>query len=238
MLTSHEPSPVDTPVAGDRPPRDRLRLLLVLTEFPPRIGGMQTHADAIGQCDQITSEQILARPVTGHEAWLIDQWGITHAIGARAMIGRASGSIDLTVLHPSVSATHACIEKRGSSRRPPGGSEAPGGENLGSWYLIDFDSLNGTYLNGRRIADAELSLGDEIEIGSMQIVVSRGRRSVARAKDESRPSTGRSAASSTPIPGRTATSRATSTAAVEAGAVRRRCNAARCRTSPATAATC
>ena len=44
----------------------------------------------------------------------------------------------------------------------------------GSLLLEDLGSTNGTYVNGERVEEAELSPGDEVIIGRFHLVVARG----------------------------------------------------------------
>lgn len=78
--------------------------------------------------------------------------GSTYRLHAALLIGR-SGEADLILDDISVSRRHAEVR--------PG----PGG-----WTVADLGSLNGTYLNLRRVEEAELSHGDEIQIGLFRLV--------------------------------------------------------------------
>jgi hypothetical protein len=56
---------------------------------------------------------------------------------------------DLTIPEPTVSRRHASLHSR-----------------VGSWYLLDHGSTNGTFVNGRRLqAPTRLADGDEISLG-------------------------------------------------------------------------
>ena len=66
----------------------------------------------------------------------------------RFFIGKLRGQVDLVISSPGVSRIHAGIEKRGDH-----------------YYLADFNSTNGTFLNGERLMANEyrqLQTGDEI----------------------------------------------------------------------------
>jgi hypothetical protein len=138
-------------------------------EQPAQIGGLcRAHADAIGQCRQLTSEQISSSHVGAPAAWLIDQWGCTHGLADIMVIGRSPQDTDLTILHPSVSTRHARIDHQG-----------------GTWTLVDLDSLNGTMRNNERLAVAALVDGDRLCFGEVsfyftqlsvpQILIDEGR---------------------------------------------------------------
>ena len=72
--------------------------------------------------------------------------------GERLSIGRRPDSAvfldDITV-----SRDHALLISRGED-----------------WYLDDFGSLNGTYVNRERIEELTLSAGDEVQIGKFKLV--------------------------------------------------------------------
>jgi pSer/pThr/pTyr-binding forkhead associated (FHA) protein len=68
-----------------------------------------------------------------------------------------SPELELVIADDFVSTVHARIVP------------SPGGP-----LLQDMDSTNGTLLNGRRVADATpLAAGDEIEVGTVKLKVSR-----------------------------------------------------------------
>ena len=68
-------------------------------------------------------------------------------------IGRTEGN-DLVLNHPSVSRKHARIEARGPH-----------------WWIIDLKSTNGVKLNGNLITESQVTAGDKILIGSVQLDV-------------------------------------------------------------------
>lgn len=72
------------------------------------------------------------------------------------VIGR-NPDCDLVIDSPKVSRWHARIE----------GQE-------GSYWLIDLESLNGTFLNGKQISRAQIVEGDQIQIGSQIITFQDG----------------------------------------------------------------
>lgn len=67
-------------------------------------------------------------------------------------IGRSRRSI-LRIDDESVSGTHAHLEKRGDSI-----------------WICDDGSTNGTFLNGRRVGEAQLSEGDKVRFGDVEFV--------------------------------------------------------------------
>jgi adenylate cyclase len=68
-------------------------------------------------------------------------------------IGRTEGN-DLVLNHPSVSRKHARIEVRGNN-----------------WWIVDLKSTNGVKLNGNLVSEAEITAGDKLLVGSVQLDV-------------------------------------------------------------------
>src|SRR5438552_3452460 len=66
-------------------------------------------------------------------------------------IGRTEGN-DLVLNHPSVSRKHARFEPRNQA-----------------WWIIDLKSTNGVKVNGNLVTEAQVSSGDKISIGSVQL---------------------------------------------------------------------
>lgn len=123
-----------------------------------RIGRLcRTHATAVATCDDITAEQIRSSATGQPEAWLIDQWGCTHAIDGTATIGRSLDECTVSVLHPSVSVVHAQLE------------QTPSG-----WRVADRGSLNGTHVNGEQVRVAPIGSGALLRIGEVSLYFSAG----------------------------------------------------------------
>lgn len=83
----------------------------------------------------------------GHRAgarWVLE--------GDRVTAGR-SGDSTVFLDDITVSRRHAVLEPTTSG-----------------WHLRDVGSLNGTYVNGRRVDDAILANGDELQIGKFKLV--------------------------------------------------------------------
>jgi len=81
-------------------------------------------------------------------AWLETSDGQRHALHGSCSVGRTTAST-ITLDSPSVSRRHALIHL----------------QNIGEFWLIDFGSSNGTFLNKRRIIQpVQLNDGDQITI--------------------------------------------------------------------------
>jgi adenylate cyclase len=70
---------------------------------------------------------------------------------AEMAIGRTEGN-DLVLNHPSVSRKHAKLEERDNR-----------------WWVVDLKSTNGVKVNGNLVTEAQVSAGDKIHIGSVQL---------------------------------------------------------------------
>lgn len=115
-----------------------------------RFGGLcRIHAEALATCDDITAQQVVSTAVASANAWLIDQWGATHALTAGSSIGRDPEST-LAVLHPSVSLVHAELVR---------GDEG--------WMIADRGSLNGTFVGDERIREAPIRAGSLVRFGDV-----------------------------------------------------------------------
>ncbi len=66
-------------------------------------------------------------------------------------IGRTEGN-DLVLNHPSVSRKHARVESRNNA-----------------WWIVDLKSTNGVKVNGNLITEAQISAGDKVLVGSVQL---------------------------------------------------------------------
>jgi FHA domain/Domain of unknown function (DUF1707) len=72
---------------------------------------------------------------------------------ARLTLGRAP-ECELVFCDDTVSRRHARLELR-----------------EGRWFLVDLDSSNGTLVNGRRVHDAEVQIGDSIRLGAVHFTL-------------------------------------------------------------------
>ncbi len=105
----------------------------------------------------------LAR-VTLPEGWEItldvvdgaDQGRSYRVTRSRVLLGR--GAVEVPLSDPQVSRQHSSLEVYGST----------------CVLLKDLGSTNGSFVNGRRVAHAELQDGDEIRIGLTRMVVTIG----------------------------------------------------------------
>ena len=106
-------------------------------------------------------------------------------------IGRTAGN-DIIIRNPQLSRQHAEIRQRGQE-----------------WELVDLDSTNGTYVNGKRItAPQVLRPRDRIVLGETVLVV-QGPPEVERPRGEAATTAPRGPVRSAPVarPRRTASSR-------------------------------
>jgi FHA domain-containing protein/uncharacterized protein DUF1707 len=76
--------------------------------------------------------------------------GVSHG---RITLGRSS-SCQLVFDDDTVSRRHAALVCRD-----------------GAWHVVDLGSSNGTYVNGRRVMDAEVRAGDELALGTTRVVL-------------------------------------------------------------------
>ena len=81
--------------------------------------------------------------------------GLTRAVGSTGLEIRRAGDADegLALNDPAVSRLHARVEREGPA-------------DALTYRLQDLNSKNGTFLNGRQIANAPLQSGDVIRVGS------------------------------------------------------------------------
>ncbi len=139
-----------------------------------RLGGLcGPHAEAIATCADLTAEQIVGKTLAEASACLIDQWGNTHQLTERSLVGRLQNECAVTVLHHSISAIHAQIEQSGALGKP--------GERSGaSWRVVDRGSLNGTYVEDEAVRSAPLHDGDRVRFGSVTFYFSSHRLPATR----------------------------------------------------------
>lgn len=106
------------------------------------------------------TEQIALEPNPVAEGFLIPlcRGGTAVSIGDHCTIGRgdlANEPCEIELADPFVSARHARVERRGSS-----------------FVVRDLGSRNGTFLNGARVTESTLTLGDKLKIGESVFVFS------------------------------------------------------------------
>ncbi len=141
-----------------------------------RLGGLcGPHAEAIATCSDVTAEQIVGRTLSEASACLIDQWGNTHPLGERSLVGRLQNECAVTILHHSISAIHAQIEQSGGQGKPGDRTGSGGG-----WRVVDRGSLNGTYLEGEAVRSAPLHDGERVRFGSVSFYFSSHRLPATR----------------------------------------------------------
>lgn len=78
------------------------------------------------------------------------------SVSERLQLGKANDN-DIIFKNPMVSRSHAVLE-----------------HDHGNWYIQDLHSTNGTYVNGERISERELALGDVINIQGVRMIIGRG----------------------------------------------------------------
>ena len=76
-------------------------------------------------------------------------------VGAVKTIGRSTGA-EFIVEAPLVSRLHCQLTARADGV-----------------HVKDLDSTNGTFVNGKRVTTAEMSEGDRLSVGRLELVISR-----------------------------------------------------------------
>jgi len=110
----------------------------------------------VGETGELIPVDVEAMATHGHAAVVIrsggNRVGESFALeGDRMTVGRRPDS-DVFLDDVTVSRDHALVVKRG-----------------GDFYLDDLGSLNGTYVNRRRIESHRLADGDELQIGKYKL---------------------------------------------------------------------
>jgi hypothetical protein len=127
---------------------------LVCHEPRELVGGACTEClDAIRPKIAVTPEQVALRNsgATSMTSLLLDPWGRVRPLERRTVIGRALDGPGLLILDTTVSRRHAAIELRDNA-----------------WYVEDFESANGTFVEGERIRGrTELRDGERVRFGEV-----------------------------------------------------------------------
>lgn len=118
----------------------------------------------------VTSEQIVSTATTA-AAMLIDAWGVAHPLARRTLIGRSAAVCGLAVLHPTVSAVHARMIQDGEV-----------------WELVDCDSRNGTFVDGRAIERAAIFHGARLRFGLVELELALAAPPARRRRRQTTPS--------------------------------------------------
>ncbi len=102
--------------------------------------------------------QAVSAQELGLEAEIVTlSWnGKQHEIEKRRVVIGRSKDADIQVEDPNVSRRHAEVRQEGAA-----------------YWVVDFDSTNGTEINGRRLERAKLRPGDTITVGSTELVFRR-----------------------------------------------------------------
>lgn len=127
-------------------------------------------ADTIPACDGLLPDHVVGSVAREEAAaWLIDSWGVPHALRrARTTVGRRAEA-DVTVLSASVSRDHA---------------ELSGGDD--GWVVRDLGSRNGTEVDGTRVQGrAPLTDGGRVRFGEANFLVRLGQVAMPTIDDRS-----------------------------------------------------
>lgn len=124
------------------------------TQVQPKESTTATYR--VGETGELIPVELDAIATQGHAALVIRSGGnrVGESFpleGDRMTVGRRPDS-DVFLDDVTVSRDHALVVKRG-----------------GDFYLDDLGSLNGTYVNRRRIESHKLSDGDELQIGKYKL---------------------------------------------------------------------
>ncbi|HTL39173.1 MAG TPA: FHA domain-containing protein [Kofleriaceae bacterium] len=127
---------------------------LVCHEPRELVGGACTEClDAIRPKIAVTPEQVALRSngASSMTSLLLDPWGRVRPLERRTEIGRALDGPGLVIVDSTVSRRHAAIELRDNA-----------------WYVEDFGSANGTFVEGQRIERKTLLRdGERVRFGEV-----------------------------------------------------------------------
>lgn len=128
---------------------------LVCHEQRPLVGVACAEClEALRPAFAITPEQVRMRGGRGATtSVLVDSWGRTHALRRRTVVGRVLDEEGLEILDATISRQHACLELRDDT-----------------WFVRDFGSSNGTFVEGQRIeAETPLRDGERVRFGAVEL---------------------------------------------------------------------
>jgi pSer/pThr/pTyr-binding forkhead associated (FHA) protein len=127
---------------------------LVCHEPRELVGGACSEClEAIRPAIKITPEQVSMRSnsETRTTSLLIDPWGRVRPVDRTTIIGRVLEGTGLTILDATISRRHAVIELRDND-----------------WYVDDYQSANGTWVEGKRIQGRTvLRDGERMRVGEV-----------------------------------------------------------------------
>jgi hypothetical protein len=130
----------------------RCGAFLAQSESPPGATTATYRVGETGEFEEVTLEDVVARGATLVIRAGGGRAGETFALsGERLTVGRRPDS-DIFLDDVTVSRDHAILVRRGSD-----------------YYLDDCGSLNGTYVNRRRIESHRLVDGDELQVGKYKL---------------------------------------------------------------------
>ncbi len=130
----------------------RCGAFIVSSETPPGATTATYRVGETGELEELALEEVVARGATLVIRAGGGRAGETFPLkGERLTVGRRPDS-DIFLDDVTVSRDHAVIVARGDEH-----------------YLDDLGSLNGTYVNRRRIESHRLSDGDELQIGKYKL---------------------------------------------------------------------
>ena len=137
-------------MASARFPQPRHSALCAVCSSPRSVGVLCAQHSISITSPWVTSEQIYSNAKSG-TASLIDAWGCSHLVSPGSRIGRDS-SLEVVVLHSSVSRLHAAFELRANI-----------------WWITDRSSRNGIEVDGHRLVNGCLDRGSILRMGDVAL---------------------------------------------------------------------
>lgn len=140
-----------------------------------------SHRRMLATCSDLTPEQIRSSEPSAPLLGLIDMFGVTHLLPAKARVGRDPDTCEVAILHASISLSHALLTAAGDRIT-----------------IHDQKSLNGTFVGNERVSTRTLQARDGlVRFGAVSFMMTpdaidrlagapHGRRTVPRAGKGSR----------------------------------------------------